>query len=247
MQVFISAIQVRKNSDQRQFDRLIKRNNIHVQEMYKTESPCDEESKIENIEERQSSNQKKTEVSNYKQNMMSEIEEESDKIDLSSTPEVTITVKNDNSRCFIIHSEEKDASRKLINIEFSQSNQSNEKILSSDSKLVSLKNSISSDEQNIARTPEKVPYDYVAKSEESKESEVGSKSGSSIVTPFKQLETITEQATDLEMDLTNAVKSDSSCDKKTEEKRLTNSSMSNSKSQTPCKNYCYLIEDIHIL
>ena len=247
MQVFISVIQVQKNSDQRQFDRLIKRNNIHVQEMYKTESPWEEESRIENTEEGHSSNQKKTEVSNYKQNMMSEIEEESDKIDLSSTPEVTITVKNDNSRCFIIHSEEKDASRKLINIEFSQSNQSNEKILSSDSKLVSLKNSISSDEQNIARTPEKVPYDYVAKSEESKESEVGSKSGSSIVTPFKQLETITEQATDLEMDLTNAVKSDSSCDKKTEEKRLTNSSMSNSKSQTPCKNYCYLIEDIHIL
>jgi hypothetical protein len=51
-----------------------------------------------------------------------------------------------------------------------------------------------------------VPYEHVVSSEESKEhqgSESSSKYNSSNITPYKQLETIIEQATDLEMDNTN--------------------------------------------
>ena len=61
------------------------------------------------------------------------------------------------------------------------------------------------------KTPEKVPYDYVTKSEDGKdilEEEIGSKSGEGSLTPYKQLETITEQATYLEMDITGEIRND---------------------------------------
>lgn len=68
-------------------------------------------------------------------------------------------------------------------------------------------------------TPDKVPYEYVASSTELKDfvlSDSSPKTGSCDITPQKYLDTITEQATDLEMDNTNYVKSSDGSTKRNE-------------------------------
>ena len=98
-------------------------------------------------------------------------------------------------------------------------------------------NSKISNEKSIVKTPEKVPYDYVTKSEDGKdilEEEIGSKSGEGSLTPYKQLETITEQATYLEMDITGEIRNDWISDKNSEEIKLKSPcpKLTNSKSQS---------------
>lgn len=191
-----------EKSDQRHFDRLMRRNEIL--DFYEFQNDHTDYGDSSNKNRLNSSNVKK-------QDQMSEIEEAEFEVEDNGTPE------NNSKSAFyrlknkpaVMYSEEKIITHSEGNLIDSKDA---ERLISSDSKLIKIHKSDNDHYKPISKTPDKVPYDYVSGSDESKEpkSESGSKTWSSHVTPLKHLETITEQATDLEMDNTHCIKSESS-------------------------------------
>lgn len=196
-----SANSSSEKSDQRHFDRLIRRNEILDFYELQNEHP-DTASNILS---------QRNEGSVLKMNeQMSEIEEadiEAD--DTNFSPSKNLSKEEGSSKTLkpiISHSEEKVLANNYYNNSLEKQV---ERLVTSESK-VGTKLLLDAKENKLAfLTPDKAPYEYVTTSAELKEfviSESSHKSGSPNITPQKYLETITEQATDMEMDNTNYAK-----------------------------------------
>lgn len=212
-----SANSSSEKSDQRHFDRLLRRNEIlDFYEFPNEQADSEKQSKeVESIKDN-----KRLAINDQ----MSEIQEAEVEGDETNTSPTHFLGTGSKEKYFENYINDNSEEKKLTESYPSTSNEKpNERQAVSDSKIYEKQRRNMELLANCS-TPDKVPYDYVEQSEESKN-----------ITPFKQLETITEQATDLEMDNTNCVKSEESTDRVKTNECFKTPSQNNTKFISPSK------------
>lgn len=211
-----------EKSDQRNLENLAKRNNIPIQDIYKYEPSSESKSHIARGDNSEHKNFENSQGAMHLQ----ESNSKEYNIESESTPEVYIKMRHMST---FSKSAKKEGS-KLMDSQESVFTLSSKKPESP--KVYDGTGDDNFEHNLVKKTPEKVPYDQVSKSEDGKgdsPKDDTSKCPSSNMTPFKSLETITEQATHLEVDNTHDWKSDQTSEK------FCSPVQSIQKTKSPCK------------
>ncbi|CAI2376065.1 unnamed protein product [Moneuplotes crassus] len=214
-------------SEKRNLEILAQRNNIRLQDFYKYGNSEDSKS---NLERTDNSDLKRAENSHIcGPSQFQDLDEG----DYDSTPEVYIKM---NSTPYTL-SYSKSASKREQKLMESGESQYVKSSKKPDSPNIqdSITNFHNSEDKFIKKTPEKIPYDQISKSEDGKdngEGDMTSKCPSSNITPFKSLETIKEEETYLEIENTQ----DQKCERTPqnfEEVKFKSPSLANCSSNSP--------------